>query len=226
MTEAVRWLDARERPETGDAWLGPRERRVQDGLRFEPRRVSWRAGRYVAKRLLLHALGLPVEAARRVEILAAADGAPEAFLDEAPLEPSLSISHRPPIAVAAIGAEAVGIDYEVVETREASFVRNFFTEAERAVIAAAGPEADRVQTVMWSAKEAALKVRRTGLRRDTRSVQVSLRSPPGERAQDDWRPLTIEDLEDPAPVHARWRPFADGVLVIAAGGPLRIERVR
>ena len=47
---------------------------------------------------------------------------------------------------------------------------------------------DAVANLIWSAKESALKVLRTGLRRDTRSVDVSLLPDP---PVDGWQPAQL-----------------------------------
>ena len=70
---------------------------------------------------------------------------------------------------------SVGCDLELVEPRSALFVRDYFTAAERERVAAApAREHDELANLIWCAKESALKVLRTGLRRDTRSVEVEL----------------------------------------------------
>jgi hypothetical protein len=67
----VRWLTAVSEDVPGDdGWLGPRERGVLAGLDGERRRADWRLGRWAAKRLLAN---------DDVELLPAADGAPEAW---------------------------------------------------------------------------------------------------------------------------------------------------
>src|SRR3954447_17285253 len=97
-----------------DEWLSARERAVLAGLRVAKRRDDWRLGRWTAKA----ALGAGVE------ILAAADGAPEAWREGKRLPVSLSLSHRDGLALAAV-AEApsvVGCDLERLEPRSAGFV--------------------------------------------------------------------------------------------------------
>ena len=76
-------------------------------------------------------------------------------------------------------------------TAAAAFVADYFTPAEQALAHRAPSERDwqRVTNLIWSAKESALKVLRTGLRRDTRSVEVTL----GDGDGDDWVPLTVEE---------------------------------
>ena len=69
---------------------------------------------------------------------------------------------------------ALGCDLELVEPRSDRFVADYLTAAEQQLVLGAGPERDLVANLIWSAKESALKVLRVGLRRDTRSVEVTL----------------------------------------------------
>lgn len=96
---AVRWvtITAEEVPE-GEDWLGPRERRLLAALDGERRRADWRLGRWAAKQLL----------GADVEVLPAADGAPEAH----GVKTHVSIAHRRGRAIAAIADEPVGCDLE------------------------------------------------------------------------------------------------------------------
>src|SRR3954464_319718 len=87
----------------GDAWLGPRERAALAALHVAKRRADWRLGRWTAKAALA-AFGVPGAPARR-EILAACDGAPEAWRDGERLGLSLSLSHRAGLALAAVAPE-------------------------------------------------------------------------------------------------------------------------
>jgi 4'-phosphopantetheinyl transferase len=193
------WLEAdRSKVPDHDSWLGPGERDVLRGFRIPKRREDWRLGRWTAKRALAGTPWLSELTSRagaaagrtnrsgvydagqfaslsRVEIRAAEDGAPEAALDGVELPVSLSLSHSEGRALAAVAAEelAIGCDIELVESRSSEFVHDYFTPAERAAIDAAGPDRRALAaTLMWSAKESALKALRVGLRFDTRSVEV------------------------------------------------------
>ena len=82
--------------------------------------------------------------ASRIEILAAADGAPEAWLDGERAPVSVSLSHRGGRALAAVAAApaVVGCDLELVEPRSGAFVREWLAPAEQALVAALdGPSA-------------------------------------------------------------------------------------
>src|SRR3954454_12181450 len=80
-----------------DTWLGPRERAVLGGLCVAKRREDWRLGRWTAKAALAAWLGATPE---RIEVVAADDGAPEAWLDGARAPVSVSLSHRSGLALA------------------------------------------------------------------------------------------------------------------------------
>ena len=124
---------------------------------------------------------------RDVEILREPSGAPFARVASDPsgqcpwpagtrVPVSLSNSHSHAHALCALawteGADAcgpaVGVDLERVEPRSEGFVRDFLTAPERA-FCAAGVTADRDRraNLVWSAKEAVLKVLKRGLTADT-----------------------------------------------------------
>ena len=70
---------------------------------------------------------------------------------------------------------ALGCDLEEIEPRSAGFVADYFTQREAAAVAAVPATArDIAVNLLWSAKEAVLKARRTGLRSDTRSVELEV----------------------------------------------------
>jgi 4'-phosphopantetheinyl transferase len=196
----------------GEAWLSARERAVLGGLRLPRRRGDWRLGRWTAKRAVAAWLDVGPE---RVEVLAAADGAPEAWVDGARAPVSLSLSHRAGRGLAAVTdlPAVIGCDLELVEHRSDAFVREWLTAAEQTALAPLdGGSRDVVANLRWAAKEAAAKARREGLRLDVRRADVEL-GPPGGG----WRPLTV-----------RWREGADvagwwcsetGWVMAVAGSP-------
>ena len=196
----------------GDEWLHPLERRVQAQLRRAPRRRTWRLGRWAAKQVILRTLERASSQAHRFAIIAAEDGAPEIHEDDRRLPWSLSLSHREHEALACLAPAPVGCDLERIEPRSPGFVETFFTDKEKAHLRDAS-DLDRALALAWCAKEAVLKLRRTGLRRDTRSVEV-LTS--GELLRDDWQTLAVMDLDDEGPIHAWARRDRDRLMVIAS----------
>ena len=168
------WVSQAELP-AGVGWLTEAERDVLDGLRLEKRRVDWLLGRWAGKLALRGLLG---RADHVGDILAAEGGRPEGHSPAGkgpPQSVSLSISHSAGVGFAAarMGALAVGCDVERIEARSSAFVEDYFTEHERAAVERLSPS-DRalLATLVWSAKESALKVLGEGLRLDTRTVEV------------------------------------------------------
>ena len=167
--------DRAQLPEQLD-WLTPDERARFAAFRFDKRRQDWLLGRWAAKRALLELAGLPQSDIARFEVLSAASGAPIAKLDGDPYDVGLSISHSHGRAFSIVSNDIadLGCDIEFVEPRSAAFVDTFFTTAERDRVERAEVDyRDILITMIWSAKESTLKVLGTGLRADTRSVEVT-----------------------------------------------------
>ena len=205
------WLSQRlaEVPHS-DAWLGPHERRALAELHVERRRADWLLGRWTAKAALARRLGA---SPRRIEVLAAADGAPEAWLDGDPAPVSVSLSHRGGRAVAAVAdsPQIIGCDLELIEPRSGAFVREWLSLPEQRLIGAA-PDRALLANVIWAAKEAGAKVRRQGLRLDIRGAVVTL----GAYARrQEWRPLQVDWDDGASPTAGWWRVEQRWVMVIA-----------
>src|SRR6266498_4481543 len=99
-------------------WLAAAEQARLAGLRVPKRRADWLLGRWTAKQAVLARLageGVP-PALDAVEVHAAADGAPEAFLHGRPAGLSISLSHRAGVALCAVAPAgvALGCDLELV----------------------------------------------------------------------------------------------------------------
>lgn len=163
------------------------------GLPYTKRREEARLGRWTAKSAIARALGLEPapELLRDILITNAPDGAPEASLGGTPLDAVIAMTDRADWAVCAVmgGGARIGCDLELVEPRSTAFIRDYFTAAEQRCIAAS-VDSDATANLMWSAKESALKVLRTGLRRDTRSVQVSLE----DYCEGGWQALSVAEV--------------------------------
>jgi 4'-phosphopantetheinyl transferase len=201
----------------GEDWLGIAERRVLAELHMERRRSDWRLGRWTAKTAVSTWLSVPPG---RVEILAAPDGAPEAWLDEERARVSVSLSHRAgrSLAVVADAPNVVGCDLELVEPRSGAFVREWLTPAEQALLAAYGEgERARLANLVWTAKEAAAKVRREGLRLDVRHAVVTPAL--ACRPAGAWRALRVDWREGPEATDGWWRSEPGCVMAIAAEPP-------
>lgn len=213
----VRWLllDDSSLPGEFD-WLEPDERKVLAGLKLEKRRQEWTLGRYAAKTLVASFVGS--DALQGVRIVAAGDGAPEAYAEGARVDVSLSISHRSGVAACVLSPNAsVGCDLEAVEPRTSRFVADFFTAHEAGLVEhSADEQRDLRVALTWSAKESTLKVLRVGLRRDTRCVEVDLRGIEGAGAG--WHPFTTVVSPENQTLHGWWRREGDLVLTIAGDG--------
>lgn len=222
------WLSQSEADlPAGTGWLGQRELERLAGMRFAKRRNDFLLGRWTAKRAVARCLDLPQtpQTLSAVEVrnrdLARADGgAPAAFVHGEPAALEVSITDRAGWAVCAVrpGAVAIGCDLELVEPRSARFVADYFTPAECAVVEAASGADDRnlLANLFWSAKESALKVLRTGLRRDTRSVEVALEREPSSGG---WAALRLR-VDAATELGGWWRRFGPFLLTFAAAEPV------
>ena len=204
----------------GLQWLAASERERLERMRFRKRRDDYLLGRWTAKRALALGGALPQapESLARLEIRHAEGGAPLAFAAGERLPLEISISDRAGQGACALAPAglAVGCDLEVVEPRSRAFVDDYLTSAERAVVSAAASERERdlLANLFWSAKESALKVLGTGLRRDTRSVEIELLAGPETGG---WRRL-LARTEEGERFPGWWRPFGAFVLTLAAAG--------
>jgi 4'-phosphopantetheinyl transferase len=207
-----------------DAWLSPREAAWVARMRFPKRRSEFRLGRWTAKKALALSLGRDASAGalRSIEIDRAPDGAPHPFVDGRPAEAYITMTDRADQAVCLVGPPgiALGCDLELVEPRSDAFVGDFLTPAEQRLVAAAGGERDLLANLVWCGKESALKVLRTGLRRDTRSVEVSL---PEGGAVDGWAPMSVRAVEGTV-FPGWWQRFGAFVLTLAAAEPFAPPR--
>jgi 4'-phosphopantetheinyl transferase len=195
----------------GDGWLSPGEYAYAASKRFTKRRTEFRTARFTAKSTICTALGLPGDDLRRVEIRHESSGAPFVCVDGSPADLRMSLTDRADWAVCLVSRAPgrIGCDLELVEPRSHGFVTDFFTPAEQEFVAASGaPEVSA--NLIWSAKESALKVLTTGLRRDTRSVEVTV-----ARLGDGWQPLTVSTVEGPR-FPGWWRRLGQFVLTVAA----------
>jgi 4'-phosphopantetheinyl transferase len=175
----VYWLEQTQAdvPAEND-WLSPNETACLSRLHIPKRRADWRLGRWTAKRALsvyLDVLAHP-EVFKKLEIRPATTGAPEVLFDNKPAAVTISLSHSAGTAVCAVATPGVemGCDLETVEPRSDAFLADYFTVEEQALVArASATDRDRLLTLLWSAKESALKALHAGLRLDTRCVVVS-----------------------------------------------------
>jgi 4'-phosphopantetheinyl transferase len=181
----VRWMANGECDlPSSDGWLSEREVAHVAAIRFTKRRREYLTRRWTAKRAVAAVLGLDDEptSLATVEIRNRESGAPYVEVDREPAGLDVSISDRAGWAVCLVGppgsasAGSLGIDLEVVEPRTDRFINDFFTAAECDYVLGlpAGEPRDEAANLIWSAKEAALKLQQVGLRADTRTVEVTI----------------------------------------------------
>jgi len=154
----------------------------------------------------------------RVSVVAAADGAPEALLDGAAIDLSLSISHREGVGLAVLGTggRVVGGDLEVIEPRSDAFVREWFAPEEQALVAAADAVGrhDEMACLVWSVKEAAAKVLREGLRLDVRHAVVSVGD--GHDVGAGWHRSSVQWATERRQISGWWRIDGTRVTTVAS----------
>lgn len=201
----VYWLEQRESDVPSKTeWLSREEARCLGRLHVAKRRTDWTLGRWTAKRALATYLKLPWDSISlaNIEIRAASCGAPEAFLFNRPASVSISLSHSSGAAMCAVAPAGVslGCDLELIEPRSDAFVTDYFTSNERMLVQQSpAEERPRLVTLLWSAKESALKALREGLRLDTNCLDV--------------RPLELAGNQDACPISLvppaseAWRPL-------------------
>ena len=220
---AMQWLAHGEHEVPDDtSWLSDRERDYAAGIRFRKRYDEFLTRRYTAKRAVAAVFDLAV----RSEVLAAIEvrnrpsGAPYLEIQGEAAPADLSLSDRAGWAVCLVGpvgsirSGTLGIDLEVVEPRSERFIQDFLTPTEMEWVRAHQPGEDRdaAANLVWSAKEAALKVRQVGLRHDTRTVEVQWWSDP---EVDGWCRLQVS-ATDGQRYRGWWRRDRQFVLTVAA----------
>jgi 4'-phosphopantetheinyl transferase len=227
---AARWMAlGEEQIPQADDWLTPHEVAVAAGMRFTKRRREYLLRRWVCKQAVAAAAGLPVdlESLARIEVRNHPTGAPFVHAPGAPSGLEVALTDRAGWAVCMVGAAhgRLGCDLELVEPRSVSFVADFLTPFERDWMTTL-PVTDRdaAANLVWSAKESALKVLQTGLRRDTRSVEVRITSPwtdsLGGAMPDRWSALEVR-LAEGGVLPGWWRRDGRFLLTVASERPLR-----
>jgi len=172
------WLEQTEAdvPLSND-WLSAGEISRFATVRFEKRRRDWRLGRWTAKRAVASCLNIlnDVDLFAEIEIRAAPSGAPCVFFFNRPAAVSISLSHCAGYALCVVGSPraSLGCDLEAVESRDHSFATDFFTGNEQDLVhSASADERPLLTTLVWSAKESALKALHVGLRLETTCLEV------------------------------------------------------
>jgi 4'-phosphopantetheinyl transferase len=221
------------------SYLARQEREQYAALKTEKRRHDWLLGRWTAKKLVQAIVweecGRPLKL-DEILIGRGMDGAPFVSCNSDSVLPNydLSISHSGDLAFCATvrrrsPAETdacLGADIERVEARPAGFVREYFTEEEAALVEHFPVDGRAgLVTTLWSAKEAALKAIRQGLRLDTRSLTCLVE--PRRDSSQTWIPFSIHwdqsklarggvDIEAVPTLSGWWREVDGYVLTLAS----------
>ena len=207
---------------TSEQWLAPREAARAAGMRFTKRRTEYLLRRLAGKRAVAGVTGLAddVTGLARIEVANHPGGAPYALVDGRPVGCDVSLTDRAGWAVCLVGPDLgrVGCDLELVEDRSDGFVTDFLTPAEQTYVRErSGADREVAVNLVWSAKESALKVLRTGLRRDTRTVEVTVEAPKIGRPEgrDGWGRLELSTVGGDL-MAGWWRRDGRFLLTVAA----------
>ena len=203
----------------GDEWLTPWEAGYAESRRVPKRREEWRLGRWTAKGAVCEwsGIGNPGD----IEIRQRPDGAPEAFVRGGPGDCAISLSHSNGRAVCAVVARgtAIGCDIEMIEPRDRSFADDYFTADECKFVRAAPEDARALATTLiWSAKECALKAIGEGLRLDTREVEVVTDGISLDVAELSWRRLEVVRFSPHTSYTGWWRLDSPFVVTFVTAG--------
>jgi 4'-phosphopantetheinyl transferase len=221
-TGTTTWLARGEHdlPSGGD-WLTAGESARAAGMVMTKRRTEYLLRRWVCKQAVADVVGLPDDprSAARIEVTNLPNGAPAVRVDGQDVGIDVSLSDRAGWAICLVGKESgrLGCDLELVEPRSAGFVTDFLTAAEQEYVAGQ-PAADHdlAANLIWSAKESALKVLQTGLRRDTRTVEVVLGAAAGASR---WTGLEVR-TEEGGVVHGWWHRAGSFLVTVASEASL------
>lgn len=216
-------------------WLSTAEQEQYAAFRFDKRKRDWTRGRWTAKQLIqrvirrTQARSLPLN---DIEILNDPAGVPWAKIEGQRLPLTLSLSHSQDHAFGAVRlwdpkmGMHLGCDIESIEARDTNLFRDYFTQAEQDIVEhTLPPQRDAVNTLIWSAKEAALKAIGLGLKLDTRAVSclVEFEGQDAEQWQRFQIALDEARLErHVAPLQGWWRKH-DDFMVTLVGDALDME---
>jgi 4'-phosphopantetheinyl transferase len=191
-------------------------------LKTAKRRSDWLIGRWTAKQLIQSYIERQVGVQPPMHTLTVMndpDGAPRIVGD---CKLQISISHCNGYSFCALsdtpGAQ-IGADIERVEPRAAGFAEDYFTAHELDQLRGAPPSSrDAIVTLIWSAKEAALKALRLGLTVDTRKVSCTIT--PAPQAEQFWATLSVRAAlgEREHDLHGWWRQLDQYVLTVVVIG--------
>lgn len=209
-----------------DSWLDAGEAELLRAFRVPGRRMDFRLGRWTSKRAVAAWLGGCDDLAR-ICVRTSLDAAPRVLVDGEPAAVEISFSHRDGRAACAVapGGTRLGCDLERIEPRSELFLQDCFVPSEIEMVTGAPVEQRALlANLIWSAKESALKALETGLRADTRNVEVRLL----DLVLRDWGRLEVIRPASGEVFHGWWRREEDWVLTVVADpaptAPARLPR--
>ena len=165
MAYALEVVDLQDLP-PAESVLSGAECAFYKTLKLPKRRAEWLGARLALKRLLAAYTG---RALTDFTLLAPGGvGKPSVCVGENSLQIPFSLTHSNGFAVAALAphAQAIGIDLELIAPRLAAWKADFFHPSELA------REDDAFLTLLWTQKEALVKLLGSGLTINSRDVRV------------------------------------------------------
>jgi 4'-phosphopantetheinyl transferase EntD len=129
------------------------------------------------------------------------------------------LSHREGAALCTVGQAGIplGCDLEVVESHGDAFIADYFTAEEQALLSGIAVRDRPVWvSLLWSAKESALKALHEGLRADPRAANVYLDV--SQTYSDSWLPVEVR-YAGGITFHGCWSRNGDVIRTIVAGTP-------
>lgn len=217
----IYWFDQYETDlPSSDDWLTSAERTHATRLQVPQRRTDWLLGRWTAKCAVAGFLDVSATAENlaNIVLVPGPDGAPVVHLRRSASPVNVSISHRDGCAlcVVASSGHALGCDLERLEPHSEAFVLDYFTKEERWFIESWVTRGrTEYPAILWSAKEAVLKLLHVGLRMDTRAVSVRLEETAEERTWNAFRALSVNGTM----FRGWWQRDGDVVRTIASFPP-------
>jgi 4'-phosphopantetheinyl transferase len=164
----------------------------------------------------------------QIEIRPAPSGAPDVAIANSPARLAISLSHRAGVALCGVApfGTALGCDLETMEPHSDSFIADYFTIEEQALVARASPaDRSRIVALLWSGKESAFKALRVGLRLDTRCAVVVPLGRIGNPVLN-WHPLLVRVTGGQA-FYGWWQQSGELLRTLVATprplSPLKIE---
>lgn len=221
---AVHWLiQTIDDVPLDDTWLAPSERQKLATLASHKRRRDWRLGRWTAKQAVARfAAGTACVVGDLADLVVGSLTSGAACCSMAghsfPWTISISHSHGRGLCAIGSGGTPLGCDLERVERRVEEFPAEWFTYSEQDAIARArATDRDLLVTLVWSAKESALKALGLGLTITTQALTVRMVDP---EPSAEWSALYVQLVDTPEPLFGWWRRDGEDLLTVVTASAL------